>query len=273
MGYNILRYGKWCLVTGASSGIGLEFAKALADEGLNVVLTARRRDRLEALASELRERNHVQVLVLEQDLSERGAVESLCDKLGTIELGLAVLNAGVGYYGSFVEQDETALERMVTLNCTNTALLARRLLPGMIARGRGALILVSSVLGYIPGPWISTYTATKAFDLALGESLAPELKGTGVDLLNLCPASTSTEFHQVASGNDPSHEIIPSRRDDPADVVRWALKGLGRKVTVVAPTGRVAALVNHLVPRAWLIALAGKVMRRGLSRRPVQRVD
>lgn len=272
MSLNIQRYGDWGLVTGASSGIGLEFAKALAAGGMNLALTARRRERLDSLAAELRERNNIRTLVIDQDLAGRGAAEILCNRLGDIEIGLAVLNAGVGYYGAFVEQDEAELERMVTLNCTSTALLARRLLPGMIARGRGALIIVSSVLGYIPGPWISTYTATKAFDLALGESLAPELKGTGVDILNLCPGSTSTEFHQVASGNDPSRELNAPRRDDPADVVRWALKGLGRELTVSAPTGRAAHLVKRLLPRAWMVALAGMVMRRGMRRRE-RRID
>ncbi|MCE5270995.1 SDR family NAD(P)-dependent oxidoreductase [bacterium] len=263
MTYNLKRYGQWAMVTGASAGIGLEFARALAAEGLNLILVARRRDRLQSLAAELGERNGVQTLVLEQDLAAHGAVESLWAALGDTRIDLAVLNAGVGYYGSLVDQEEQALERMVTLNCTNTVLLARRLLPGMLARGRGALILVSSVLGYFPGPWISAYSATKAFDLMLGESLAPELKGTGVDVLNLCPASTETEFHRVAAGGDPEREIRAPHRDDPADVVRWALKGLGRRMTVSAPTGRLAGAVIRFLPRAWVSALAGKVMSKG----------
>lgn len=265
MGYNLKRYGEWALVTGASAGIGLEFARALAAEGLCLALAARRRDKLEALAEELTERNGIQTLVVEQDLAAPGAVDKLCAVFGGIRIDLAVLNAGVGYYGRFVDQDEAVLERMITLNCTNTALLARRLLPPMLTRGRGALILVSSVLGFFPGPWISAYTATKAFDLALGESLAPELAGTGVDLLNLCPGSTETEFHRVASGNDPERELSAPRRDDPADVVHWALRGLGRKLTVTAPTGRLAGMVCRLLPRSWVSGLAGRVMRRGMK--------
>lgn len=152
MSYNLARYGKWGLVTGASSGIGLEFARAIAAEGLNLILVARRRERLESLAAELRERNGIEAQVIVMDLTCLKELEGLTEQVGSKELGLLVLNAGYGYYGRFVDQTEDDLEKMITLNCTSTALLARKLLPGMIQRKKGAVIIVSSVLGFFPRP-------------------------------------------------------------------------------------------------------------------------
>jgi uncharacterized protein len=261
LGCNLKRYGNWCLVTGASSGIGLEFAKAVAAEGLNVILTARRQDRLEALAAELRERNRVEVVVIGLDLGLPGAADELCARLGDREVDVLVLNAGFGFSGRFVDQGEENITRMITLNCTNTALLARKLLPGMLGRGRGAVIIVSSVLGFIPGPETSVYAATKAFDLFLGESLSPELKGTGVDLINLCPGMTRTEFHYVARGGADLEDRAERWMDDPSRVAHLALAGLGRKVTVTVAQGLLSSLVVRLLPRGWVSALMGLLMR------------
>ncbi|MEA1997010.1 MAG: SDR family NAD(P)-dependent oxidoreductase [Gemmatimonadota bacterium] len=261
MGYNLRRYGSWCLVTGASSGIGLEFARAAAADGMNLVLVARRRERLESLASELEKGNGIETLVIELDLSSLESVDLLSEKTAHIEVDILILNAGYGYYGDFIRQDEDDLARMITLNCTSTALLARRFLPKMADRGRGALIIVSSVLGFFPGPWGSAYSATKAFDLMLGESLAPELRDAGVDLLNCCPASTRTEFHGVANkyrGGDT--DALTPRQAEPAVVVRQAFKALGRKTTVFPMDGVAASVITRVLPRSWTVWLAGRVM-------------
>jgi short-subunit dehydrogenase len=261
LGYELKRYGKWCLVTGASSGIGLEFARAVAGEGLNLVLVARRRDRLEALAGELNERNGIETRVIVQDLSLPDAVDQVGRQTGDIEVDMLVLNAGLGYYGSFLDMGEEEIARMISLNCTSAALIARRFIPGMIQRKRGAVIVVSSVLGFFPGPWASLYSATKAFDLMFGESLRQELKAAGVDMLSLCPASTATEFHDVASGRRPGEGTEPkSRQDDPADIVRMALHALGRKSTVFTLDGWAASLLTRTLPRKWVAALAAKIM-------------
>jgi len=266
LGYNLKRYGKWCLVTGASSGLGLEFARALAADGLNLVLVARRRERLEKLADGLKEQSGVETLVIEQDLSAPGAVDRVSERVRGLEIGILVLNAGYGYYGSFVDQSEEELERMITLNCTSTAMLARRFLPAMIERKRGAVIIVSSVLGFFPGPWISAYSATKAFDLMLGESLAPELKVAGIDLLNLCPASTRTEFHEVANKYRPGgRKPLTPTQAFPEDVVRQALAALGKRVTVFPKEGFAASAVTRVLPRGWTVSLAGWLMRQRME--------
>jgi len=263
LSYNLKRYGEWCLVTGASSGIGLEFARAVAGEGINLVLVARRREKLESLAGELSQRSGIQTRVIVQDLSLPDAVEQVSRQLEDIEVDMLVLNAGFGYYGRFLDMDEEEIVRMISLNCTSAALTARRFIPGMIRRKRGAVIVVSSVLGFFPGPWGSLYSATKAFDLIFGESLAPELKAAGVDLLNLCPASTATEFHDVAIGKKPGEGAEPkSRQDDPADIVRLALRALGKKSTVFPWDGYAASLLTRTLPRGWVAALAAKIMAR-----------
>ena len=266
MSYNLARYGKWGLVTGASSGIGLEFARAIAAEGLNLILVARRRERLESLAAELREKNGIEAQVIVMDLTCLKELEGLNEQVGSKELGLLVLNAGYGYYGRFVDQTEDDLEKMITLNCTSTALLARKLLPGMIQRKKGAVIIVSSVLGFFPGPWISAYSATKAFDLMLGESLAPELKEVGIDLVNLCPASTRTEFHDVAGKYRPGwRKSLSPIQAEPDRIVRLALKSLGRKLTVFPAEGLAASLVTRILPRGWRSSFIGWITKWRIS--------
>jgi len=261
LGYNLKRYGNWCLITGASSGIGLEFARAIAREGLNLILVARRRDRLESVAGELKERHGIDARVIVQDLSLPDAVEQVSRQVGSIEIDMLVLNAGFGYYGRFLDMCEEDIARMISLNCTSAAVMARKFIPGMIERKRGAVIVVSSVLGFFPGPWSSAYSATKAFDLMLGESLRPELRAAGVDLLSLCPASTATEFHDVASGKRPGEGAEPkSSQDDPADIVRMALRALGKKSTVFPWDGYAASLLTRTLPRKWVASLAVKLM-------------
>jgi uncharacterized protein len=263
MGLNLKKYGSWCLVTGASSGIGLEFAGALAAEGLNTILVARRKDRLESLARELKAKYGVQSLVIEQDLSLPGAARSVVSRLGDIEVGLLVLNAGFGFFGDFIEQDPARLEKMIALNCTSTTLLARLVLPGMVERRKGALILVSSVLGFLPMPRHSAYAATKAYDLMLGESLWPELKNHGIDVLNLCPALTRTEFHQVAGSPDDGQ----SRQAEPEYIVRLALKGLGRSLTVFPRDGLLISFITRILTRKWTAGLTGWISRQRRSNR------
>ncbi len=261
MGYGLKKYGKWALVTGASAGFGWHFARYIAEEGLNVALVARRRERLDELASSLESDYGVQTLVIEQDLSRPESTAKVHAGFGERELGILVLNAGFGYHGEYLKQSEAQMETMVGLNCLSYATLARRFLPSMVERGRGALIMVSSVLGYFPGPWNAVYTATKAFDLALGESIREELKDSGVDLLNLCPGMTATEFHEVANEKGRKLKVAPDRpMDKPEEIVELALKNLGRKGTVYPMQGLPAALVSRLLPRGWAARIAGKVM-------------
>ncbi len=223
------RYGDWALVTGASAGIGAEFARALAREGLSVVLTARREDRLRGLADELEKSFNVAARVVPVDLAEPDGPDQLVDAIADLEIGVLVNNAGVGYAGRFDKQETGRLGQLVALNCVAPTVLTSRLLSGpsgMVARGRGAVIFTGSAAGHQPMPLHGVYAATKAYDLFLGEALFIELRGQGVDVLVLEPGATATEFQQVAGETSRP-------TGDPTAVVRTALECLGLQPSVL----------------------------------------
>jgi short-subunit dehydrogenase len=221
------RYGEWALVTGASSGIGAEFARAFAREGVSCVLSARREDRLRELASELEKNHHVATRVVAADLAAPDGAERLAAAVADLDLAILVNNAGFGHAGRFDRCDPARLREMVQVNCLAPVMLTAQILPRLLERGRGAVVITGSVAGRQPLPLHGVYAATKAFDLLFGEALAVELRDRGIDVLVLEPGSTETEFQQVAG------EI--AHAGEPADrVVDVALDALGRQPSVVS---------------------------------------
>jgi short-subunit dehydrogenase len=250
------RYGDWALVTGASAGIGAEFARALAREGLSCVLVARRADRLEGLASELEKTWQVSTRVVPEDLSDPQGPARVAAAVSDLPVAVLVNNAGVGYSGRFGLQDTDRLRAMVQLNCAAPVDLTSRLLPGMEERGRGAVIVVGSVAGRQPLPLHGVYAATKAFDQLFGEALFVELRAAGIDALVLEPGPTETEF-QAAAG-ELAHE-----GESAAEVVETALAALGRQPSVVSGWGNwLRATGTRLAPRTLTAWLARDVMTR-----------
>ncbi|MCH2172622.1 SDR family oxidoreductase [Myxococcota bacterium] len=246
------RYGEWALVTGASGGLGAEFARALAAEGMSCLLTARRRDRLDALAEELERDHGVATRSIVCDLADPVDVERLAQAAASLDLGLLVNNAGYGYHGRFDKQATDRLRDMVSLNCSAPVVLTSRLLPAMRERKRGAVIITGSVSSYQPLPLHAVYAATKAFDQHWGEALATELTAEGIDVLVVAPGVTETEFQAVAGE-------LPHGGAPPAAVVREALEALGRQTTLI--TGWFnwarAMVASRLLPRR-LAAYAGR---------------
>ncbi len=249
------RYGEWALVTGASAGIGAELARALAAEGLSLVLVARREDRLRALAAELEREQRVATRVVAVDLAAAGGAEQVADAVADLEIAVLVNNAGFGYAGRFDRQETPRLCEMVQLNCVAPVVLTSRLLPSMRARGRGAVIFTGSVSGRQPLPLHALYSATKAFDLFLGEALWGELQGSGVDVLVLEPGSTETEFQQVA-------REVPHPGADARAVAQAALDALGRQPSVIPGwfDWLRANAAQRLGPRAVVVLAAKRVM-------------
>lgn len=245
------RYGEWAVITGASSGLGAEFARALARDGMSCVLTARRQDRLEALSEELETRHRVSTRVVALDLLEPDGPERLARACDDLEVGVLVNNAGVGYKGRFEKQDVERLRDIVTLNCVAPVILTGRLLDGMRKRGRGAVIMTGSAAGRQPIPLHAVYSASKAFTLLLGESLYVELRGLGIDVLVLEPGTTDTEFQQVAGE-------LPHGGDSPTDVVEVGLAALGQQPTVISGWWYWlrANLVGRVMPRSLVAYLA-----------------
>jgi short-subunit dehydrogenase len=186
-------YGPTALVTGASSGIGWAFAEELAERGFDLVLAARRTDRLEALGARLEAAHGTKSRIIASDLSQPEAPAALLAATEGIDLGLVVSNAGFNIRGHFEATDAVEMARMLTVNCHAPMQLAHGFLPRLKARGRGGLIFTSSVEGFIGCPFSTAYSATKALVIGLGEGLYGELAGSGVDVLTLCPGATESE--------------------------------------------------------------------------------
>ena len=257
------KYGQWALVTGASSGLGAEFARQLAENGMDVVLVARRKKLLDGLARELGSKYNVKTLVVPADLEKDGSAERIAQKVGRREIALLVNNAGFGDYGTFAESDAAKQEEMVELNCVAVVSLTRRFIPQMVARKRGAVIFLSSVAGFQPVPFMSTYSATKAFDLAFGESLWYELRPHCIDVLVICPGGTRTGFQKAAG-----YYERPGRTE-PSEVVRVGLRKLGRQPTFVfGLRNKITSYLARIFPRRLVIEASGRTMKQIAGKRP-----
>jgi short-subunit dehydrogenase len=244
------------LVTGASAGLGAEFARQLAAKGERLVLVARRRERLDELAAALGNARAVAM-----DLSEPGAAARLMADLeqhgDTVEL--LVNNAGFGLAGQFAELDGDRQREMIDLNCGALAELAHAVLPGMMTRKAGGILNVASTAAFQPGPGMAVYFATKAFVLSFSEALHDEAEPHGVKISCLCPGPTRTEFRSV-SGFDPKGRLAKLSADA-ASVVAAGLRGLERNQAVVVPglSNKMIAQAHRLLPRT--------VMRRAARMR------
>ena len=189
------------LITGASAGIGREFARQLASRAGSVVLVARRRERLEQLRNELTKANPgLNVRVYDVDLADKTQVDALIESLAhdKIDIDLVINNAGLGDSGPFATSDPTRIDQIIQVNMSALTLLTRKLLPTMIARKRGAILNVSSSAGFLPIPGFAVYAATKAYVTNFSEALRAELRDTGVSVSILCPGPVHTEFGEVA---------------------------------------------------------------------------
>jgi short-subunit dehydrogenase len=260
-------YGPWAIVTGASSGIGEALARELAARGVSIVLVARRRDRLDALAGELAGR--VEALVVELDLGRDDAVDVLLAAVGDRDVGLVCANAGFGDKGAFAAADLAAMRRMIRLNCESTTALAHAFVPRLTARGRGGLMIVASLAAFQGTPWSTVYAATKAFDLLLAEGLHEELGPRGVDVVALCPGATDTEGPR-RTGVDATR--IPFGMASAAEVARAGLDGLGRGCVILPRRiDHLAAFATRLVPRGLAARLAGRTILRVAGSREEER--
>jgi short-subunit dehydrogenase len=258
--------GKWALVTGASAGIGVALARELARCGARLILTARRRDRLEALAAELTAQG-TEVRIVPADLTEREAPQAIFD--ATIGAGLAVEilinNAGLGQYGEFYSTDPSQELSQVQVNCEAVVHLSRLFLPAMVERGRGWVLVVSSTASFQPLPFLSTYAATKVFDRFFALGLAEEVGPFGVHVTALCPGPTESEFFGVAGADKlPGAEKMGGRtRQAAEEVARRGLEGLaaGKRTVIPYLSGGFSAFMVRFFPVGWITTLVAKALR------------
>jgi short-subunit dehydrogenase len=253
---------KTALITGASTGIGVVFARQLAQRQMELILVARSRDKLEQLAAELGEQYGVKVTVIVQDLTVAGAGKLVYDTVNQkgINVDLLVNNAGFGDYGAFSERDLARQLEMIQLNNLVLVELTHYFLRPMLAGAGGAIINVASTAGFQPLPYLSVYAATKAFVLSFSESLWAENKDKGVEILALCPGPTESNFFEVA--RFPSAFMGKNGRLDSAEVVvQEALTALANKhPNVVAGKLANKIIVNlpRFLPRSWIVSLLEK---------------
>lgn len=248
------------LVTGASSGLGEEFAQQLAERGMNLILVARSEAKLQSLAGELARKYSVDVTVIAADLSKEYAAKEVKEKTEAagLQVTLLVNNAGVGTYGRFFELEPTDEHRMVMLNCVAPVDMTHEFLGPMLKHGKGGIIFLGSVAAYQPSPYFSTYGATKAFNLLLGEALWAELKDQGISVLSLSPGYTKTHFQENADVDlNP-----PGGYKTPQEVVSLALRKLGKKPSVIpGKRNRILAFSIRFTPRWMAAKIAGRVSR------------
>jgi short-subunit dehydrogenase len=249
------KYGVWGLVTGASSGMGTEFARRLAESGLNIVLLARREDRLRSLADELERDYSVKTRVVAVDLTRDDLLDLIREATVDIEIGLLVNNAGFATSGNLLDNDLDAELAMLHVNSRAPLILSHHFGRRMRERGGGGIIFVASTVAYSGSPGWSNYAATKAFELTLSDGIARELKRHGVSVLTVSPGPTQTEFWQVAGGK-PLLALTPER------VVRTALNNLGRRSTVVVGwINKLIVLSTRFTPRWMNSVIFGRVVK------------
>lgn len=244
------------LITGASAGLGAEFARQCAKRGQPLALAARRRERMEALGTALGGEVHV----FEADLAKPGAAASLIAALEAEGLSVDTLinNAGFGLGGKFADRPLARLSEMIDLNVRALTELCHLVLPAMRERGRGAILNVASTAAFQPGPNMAVYYATKAYVLSFTEALHHELKGSGIRVSALCPGPTHSEFSDVADSHSPTLERM---KMPAAPVVAAGLEGLDRNKAVVIPglKNKIGAQMSRILPRAAMRNIIGRI--------------
>jgi hypothetical protein len=249
------------LVTGASSGIGADLARELARDGHDVVLSARSLAPMQHLAAEL-ESYGANSIVIPADLSKPGAGQELAEAVAArgLEIEVLINNAGLGALGRFDHMDPARIGEMLMVNVVALTELTRLLLPGMVARRRGKVMLVASTASFQPGPRMAVYFATKAYVLSLGEALAYEVRGTGVTVTTLCPGATATNFFKVAGARDIA---LKPAMSSPA-VARAGYRALkaGRRVVITGLLNNILAFGGRLAPRSIALPATDALMSR-----------
>jgi short-subunit dehydrogenase len=250
---------RWALVTGASSGIGAEFARRLAALGMHLVLVARRGERLNELAAELHARHHARCEIIVSDLSEPRDVALLYEQIAQrgITVDLLVNNAGFAVVGEVDKTDTDRVLQMLRLNVLTVTELTYRYLHGMLERGHGAIINVSSVAGFQPVAYMAAYAASKAYILHFTEALWAEVRERGVSLLAVCPGTTRTELFEVAG---VTGWLRKQRSHSPERVVRGALRALEKRKQVYVPGMR-----NYLVTMLVRIGTRRTVVKESMK--------
>lgn len=243
------------LITGASGGLGEQFARLWAASGHDLVLVARGKEALERLKNELEGTQEIEVTVVVEDLSDAESARRLASSLPRIP-DVLVNNAGFGDYAPFAEADPKRIASMITLNVLTLTLLTREILPGMVARGSGRILNVASVAAFQPGPLMAVYYATKAYVLSFSLALSDETRGTGVTVTCLCPGPTATGF--VSGANLESSRLFRLGTMDPQTVAKQGFDATnaGRPLLTTGLRNKIGAFLTRFAPRMTAARIA-----------------
>lgn len=256
----------WTLVTGASEGLGREFADLAAAEGRGVILSARQVDKLEALAADLRARHKVEAVVIPADLAQAGEAERLWATASTGRvIDVLVNNAGLGRNGEFADLSGWARERAsIEVNITAATTLMKLAVAAMAERGEGRVLNVASAAGFLPGPHMAVYHATKAYFLSLSEAVATELAATAVKVTALCPGATQTNFFAADDAVKATllTRLFPLPSAQSVAIKGWAAMKEGRRIRVTGLVNWVFAMSPRFFPRRFIAWLTGQFLRR-----------
>jgi short-subunit dehydrogenase len=252
------------VITGASSGIGEKLAMGYAKRGYDLVIVARRAERLADLARTLSSTCNVHVDVVAADLKDDAGLDALMTALGDRDVDVFVNNAGVGWIGRFVEAPYARQLEIVDLNCRAVVALTHRILPRMLARGAGQIVQVASVAGFMPGPLSSVYYASKAFVVSHSEALRHELRGSGVTVTLLCPGPVETEF-QRSSGVDSAMGGAAKMTDVDVAEAAIAAAAAGTFLCVPGPANRLLVALSALLPRRLSADLVARLQQQRLT--------
>jgi short-subunit dehydrogenase len=251
---------KTVLITGASSGIGLELSRVFAREGFSVVMTARDRTKLARAVSSVRKGSSAEIFSIAADLSAAGSAEKLYRAVNKKRLVVDILvnNAGFGYTGPFLESDLRTDRSMIELNVTSLTILCKLFGRDMKKRGGGKILNVASVGSFMPGPFIAEYYATKAYVLSFTRALSRELDGTGVLVSALCPGSTRTNFAERAGKRDSRGAMSAER------VALAAYRGLTANKRIIIPGffNRIGLMLLKFIPASIIARIVGRVQLR-----------
>ncbi|MEW6092437.1 MAG: SDR family oxidoreductase [Chloroflexota bacterium] len=254
--------GKTALITGASSGLGADFARQLAERGCDLILTARRGDRLDALREEISKQHDVRIECLPMDLLEADAPQRLFGQLKEAGQTVDILinNAGLGVYGEFKDTPWQRLHQMLEVDVVALTHLTRLFVPDMVRRDSGYILLIGSTGSFQPTPTYAVYAAAKSYVLSFGEALHYELRKTNVKCTVLCPGVARTEFLAVANQKPTAYQRRTAMES--AEVVRIGIKALlkGRSCVVAGNTNALFAWLTRLLPRQTLAAAANQFM-------------
>lgn len=244
---------KTALITGASSGIGLELSKIFAKNGYDLVLTARNEKKLEALKIKLEKKHDVHVFTIAEDLSRKDAALEIFNKTKRegIEINILVNNAGFGDYSRYANADWEKQYEMINVNIIALIQLTRLYLPQMVQRKEGKILNLASLAAFAPGPYMSVYYASKSFVLSFSEALAAELKGSGVTVTAVCPGPTATEFENAA-GSGVRKLFDTTKRASAKEVAIFAYRALMRGKVVAVPgfMNKVSSIGQRFVPKS-----------------------